>query len=345
VTVRTLWNVRQEAVSVCAARKPGRPSHVSQVTWSTIRTVARAWKKQGHSSGEGAVFQSLERRVPLRLVRTLLARLKQRLRRVTDRLRRHGRTSLSARGRDVMWALDATHLGRDCGGQVQGEVLRDCASTRILAVSVGRPSSTGAVLDLLATAIRRRGAPPLVISTDNGPVYRSTELAQWLSHKGVVHLFSEPRTPQHNAFAERAIGELKQETGLGKGSVLEPLGSVRSTILGMREKERESSPDWCRRLIDTVHRLNEARVRKSRGYKTACQLDAALPRGEDLACRESFLRAVSRNVELAVQSAQGARARRQARREAILCTLESFGLATRTRGGRPWTATKAESGS
>ncbi len=71
--------------------------------------------------------------------------------------------------------------------------------------------------------------------------------------------------------------------------------------------------------------------------------DAVLPRGDHWVCRESFHRTVCRNVELAELGAKDKRARRRARRNAILCTLEEHGLVRRTRGGRPWSQPRSES--
>ncbi len=60
-------------------------------------------------------------------------------------------------------------------------------------------------------------------------------------------------------------------------------------------------------------------------------------------CRESFHRTVCRNVELAELGAVDKRAKRRARRNAVLCTLEEHGLVRRTRGGRPWSQPEPES--
>jgi transposase InsO family protein len=357
------------AASVGAKRRPGRPSALSTTPRSLIWMVARTWRELGRASGEGTLLAALDGRVKVRAVRALLKRLKADRARFLRRRRERERKSMSVLARNAVWALDATHLGRDRDGEVQGEVLKDCASTKILSVSVGRPSDAGDVITMLDCACKERGALPLVIVTDNGPAYRSKEVGQWCDTHGIAQLFTLPHTPEHNAIAERAHGEIKQETGLGKGCVLEPLlcarwmisdhvhrvcskGIERSpSVEGRRESRpgqtpceaHELVPRWCRQLARSVQRLNESRPRASRGYMTAAQLDAILPNGDDLVCRESFLRAVSRNVELAVRDAPNARAQRRARRESILCMLERYGLARRTRGGRPWPAAKVES--
>ena len=357
------------AASVGAKRAPGRPSDLARMPRTVLWKVARAWRELGRASGEQTVHAAVEGCVSVRIVRVVLKRLKADRARFLRRRRERERTSMSVLARNTVWALDATHLGRDQGGEVQGEVLKDCASTKILSVSVGRPSDAGDVIMMLDCACRERGARPLVLVTDNGPAYRSKEVGQWCDTHGIAQLFTLPHTPEHNAVAERAHGEIKQETGLGKGSVLEPLlcarwmlsdhvqqvwpiGMERSPLAVCRREgwparthsdPHELVPRWCRQLARSVQRLNESRPRASRAYMTAAQLDAILPSGDDLVCRESFLRAVSRNAVLAVRDAPNARAQRRARRESILCTLERYGLARRTRGGRPWPAAKVES--
>jgi hypothetical protein len=277
--------------------------------------------------------------------------------------------STVVQARDVLWSLDATHMGRDAGGEVQGEALRDPASTSALSVSVGRPSTGADVVALLDRTSAARGGPPLVLCVDCGSNYASSEVRHWVDQHRVVLLQSLPRVPEHNAWVERGHRELKEDAELGKGTVLEPLPCRRwTTIEGHQDvvegwheptegldhareagaktrkvNSRGELPRWCRRLARSMRVLNECRARSSRGGWTASALDAVLPRGDHLVGREGFHRAVCENVEQAVLAAPNARARRRARRNAILCTLESYGLVRRTRGGRPWTAPKAES--
>ena len=271
--------------------------------------------------------------------------------------------------RDVVWCLDATHMGRDGGGEVQGEVLKDVCSSSLLLVSVGHTATTAEVIAALELVAAERGGFPLVLATDNGGAYRSAQFEAFLEAHGIVHLLNEPHTPQHNVVAEHGHGEIKRETGLGKGSKLEALPCERVTIVDPQQDAEKAFaecvqgpvwvvdagavrtrvpsddllPGWCRDLQACVLRLNRRRVRASRGYLTAAQLDGWLPRGDTLVCRESFMRAARITIELAVHDAESARARRRARREAVYCTLEGFGLVARTRGGVPWPATKAES--
>jgi transposase InsO family protein len=350
-------------------RQRGRPAHAPEVFARTLRRVARAWKDAGRSSGEGQVYAALGGEVPLRVLREHLRRLKAHWRKSSRRRRARDRVSLQVQARDVVWPLDATHLGRDEQGEVQAEALRDAASVAALSVSVGRPSTGPEVVALLERTSVARGGAPLVLAVDCGSSYAAHEVVEWAERRGVVILQSLPRVPEHNACAERGHRELKEDTDLGKGRRLEPLPGARWTLVdglpgvleGMPEtsegpdhaseagpeERREVStgplPRWCRRIERSVQVLNESRARPSRGGWTARALDAALPRGDHLICRESFLRTVRRNIDLAVAAAQSTRARRLARRRAILCTLESYGLIQQTRGGRPWSSPISES--
>lgn len=361
VTERTLRNWLEAARTGTSGRR-GRPAHAAEVFAATHRRVARVWKDLGRSSGEAAVHAALEGLVPLRVVRVHLRRMKARLRRRRRACRERDRVTAVVQARDVIWSLDATHLGRDAGGEVQAEALRDAASASALSVSVGRPSSGAEVVALLERTAEERGGAPLALAVDCGSNYASGEVGAWAVANTVVVLQSLPRVPQHNAWVERGHRELKEDSELGKGTVLEAMPCRRWTIVegqqdvvegwyasteasdldpeagasGNKAVSRSDLPRWCQRLAHSVTVLNKCRPRASRGGWTARELDAALPRGDDLVGREGFHRTVCRNVEIAVLAAPNARARRRARRDAILCTLETYGLVRRTRGGRPW---------
>jgi transposase InsO family protein len=315
------------------------------------------------------VYDALEGAVARRVVRRLLVLLKARRRLRRRQGEERDRVSILVQARDVLWSLDATHLGRDANGEVQAEALRDPASTSALSLSAGRPSTGKEVVRLLEHTAQERGGEPLVLAIDGGSNYRSEEVRQWADEHKVVLLKSEPRVPQHNAWVERGHRELKEDAELGRGCVLEALPCARWTVIGGHRElvdgwsgategsdlAREAGadtrkvacegelPGWCKRLKRSMVVLNEHRARSSRGGFTAYALDAVLPRGDHWVCRESFHRTVCRNVELAELGAKDKRARRRARRNAILCTLEEHGLVRRTRGGRPWSHPKPES--
>jgi transposase InsO family protein len=291
-------------------------------------------------------------------VREHLRALKSRDRLREQRRLESRRTSLLVQTRDVVWSLDATQLGWDGEHAMWGEVVKDNCTTKVLSVTVGSASTGADIVLLLERLHAERGALPLVLVTDNGAAYRAAEVARWCAEHGVVQLFNEPRTPQHNAPAERGIFELKETSGLTGSLALRPLLGARWSLIeslqvltpgvcspaeSLNAEHCDAMPDPCQRLARALHVLNEVRARPSRGYWTAAALDELLPPGEHLTSRETFLRTVDQNVEACLRGAHSKRAQRRARREAILRSLEQHGLLIRTRGNAPWTATKPES--
>jgi putative transposase len=250
-------------------------------------------------------------------VRELLGAVK-RLHRAHRRARElERRRSVEVGVRDVMWSMDGTHLARlPGGGAVEGQVVRETATPKILAVDVGAPADGQDVVRILERAEAARGALPLVLVTDNGSIYTCREVEAWLAERGVVHLLSLPHTPQHNAWVERTNGELKAESGLGRGVVVNDAGDVVERI------ERARS------------RLDGERLRACLGWRTAAAADAELDGWYDAATRELFLALLCRRLEETLPGLQPGRAERKARREAIFASLEELGLIKRTRGGR-----------
>jgi hypothetical protein len=340
VEERTLRKWRSQA-GVLPAR--GRPPHARESWRAALRPVARAWKDQGRSSGLPRVRAALRRLglwLPITIVRALLRELKARSRAVLARRRAQERRHTEVQARDVFWSQDATHLGRDGVGEIQALAVKDVATTTLIEGSLGGPARGADVLALLASAKLVRGTLPLVLGMDNGPANRHELVLSWLRNERVIVLWNVPHTPQHNAPIESLFGELKLELeatgGLaargadpsqGHVSLSEP--GVPATRMRLRE-----------RLRGLARRLNE-RVRPSRGARTAAELDRILPRAEDLVDRARFYAAACAAIQAAVQGNDNPRARRRAEREAILCTLERFGLVTRTRGRRPVAALQA----
>ena len=91
-----------------------------------------------------------------------------------------------------------------------------------------------------------------------------------------------------------------------------------------------------------MHRLNQVRLRASRGWRTARECGEQMGRWYTRVCRGRFHQAACSAIGKALQGQATARARRRAEREAIYATLERFGLVRRTRGGAPITPVKAE---
>ena len=324
MSLRTLRNWKKQDPAARVA-PPGRP-RLSEREREQAREAVRAeLERKGWGAGEEPIWRALGGALPRARVRAALQELKTQRRQRLCKEAQERRVSIEVSAADALWSLDATHLGRDQEGKaVWGEVLRDVASTRTIEVAVG-PAACGAeVVTLLDNAVLARGSVPLVLVTDNGSAYRCELVADWCRTRKVLHLFSLPRTPQHNAWAEHGMRELKEDAALGKGVLVHDI-------------------EWAReRLVRSRDRLDGARLRRSRGWRTAREADAQAPHWAELVDREAVFENASCEIERTVLDSMNERARRRAVREAILGTLEHFSVITRTRGGRPLNARNAE---
>jgi hypothetical protein len=270
-------------------------------------------EEQGWSTGEGPVHRELRGSVSLRLVREVLRELKAERRSRWETEAKNRRTSIQVKARDAVWAQDATHLAWDEQGRsVQAEVVREVASTRTLDVVVGLPAAAADVIRVLERVREERGTLPLVLVTDNGPAYVSHELDAYLARHRVVHLFSLPRTPQHNPCAEHGMRELKDEADL---EGVQDIANLQRVLLAARD------------------RLDGHRLRRTRAWRTAVQADAEAVPAEGVVCRARFYAATRCAIAEAVLDSRTEREHRRATREAVLQCLQRFGLISRTRAG------------
>ena len=314
VSERSLRNFRREDVP---ERPRGRPRTKAARTLAARRAVSRTWRAQGRTCGVRPVRAVLAGAVPEWLVRECLREIK-RLHRVHGRDRAaKRRLSVEVRCRDVMWSMDETHLARTaCGDAIESQVVRDTATPKILGLDVGPAACGDDVVRLLERTGAERGGLPLVLATDNGPCYVNERVETWLEDQGVVHLLNLPHTPRHNPWVERTHRDLKQETGLGRGVVLNDVKRIRE------------------RLETSRRRLDHVRVRAKWGFRTAAVADARLTPWYNGCTRDRFLATLCRRIAEGLPGRPTKRARRVARREAIFSSLEELGLVHRTRGGR-----------
>jgi transposase InsO family protein len=319
VSVRTLWNWEHEPEE---RRAPGRPRDEEARKLARI-LVRQELDRQGWECGEGPIFRAFGGQVKLHLVREMVAELKRERRSEVSRVRGRERVSVRVHARDVLWSLDQTHVGRTPDGRaVQGELLRDVASGLVLDLSVGPSIRAPEVVAMLERARVQRGTLPLALAGDLGPENENGEVELYLAMHGVVRLRSLPRTPQHNAWIERTIGDYKGATGLGKGVFLR-------------------GPDEAlERLAQARERLDRVRLRPTLGWRTAADYDASLPSA--LVNRWAFYAAAHAAQERAMLGAQTDRERRSAERRATLATLVCNQLITMYRGGAPTRVTKPE---
>ncbi len=365
MTRRTLWNWEERPQG--GGRPPGRPGHEQEARRRALWAVAREWRRQGGGRvGWRPIAAALGEEVPVRLVQETLRVIKSAARRRERMRRERARVHVEVHGREVLWSLDATHLVRDEDGEaVHAELVKDVGTTALAGASIGSPARAEEVAALLETTAGERGGWPLVLSTDNGRAYSSREVADVLARNQVVHLRSLPHTPQHNGWIEQAIGEVKEICALGDLALEEIHPRCRPALgdeealgeafgrpslheeLGLDGRKRTSREGllglWQARVEAARRLLGRHRRRATRGYRTAQALDAIQPRGDDLVDRGGFYAATNAARSTALLDVEDGRARRRAERHAILETMERFRLITRTRGGAPIPAPKAES--
>ena len=300
-----------------SCRRTGRPPYPETVRRQVFRIVLRVWRALPERSGFRAVLAAAGGMLPTRLVQESLREIKRiyAARRARGRARR--RRSVRVLQANVLWHMDATHLGRtDDGAEVQAQAVRDAAAPTVLAVTVGGVVTAEDALRALFAAIAAADAVPLVVATDNGSPYTSEPFTTVLRALRIVHLRNLPHTPQHNARAERVFRDWKDDEQLGRGVVLPDVDTAALRVA------RACAAQECLAALTTQPAL-----------LTLMYTDEQRARFQD---------AVRRRTERTVLCDRTARERRLAEREAIHAKLEEHGLIERTRGGAPFKAQNAE---
>ena len=229
------------------------------------------------------------------------------------RKRRH-RVSIRILAQGAVMGQDSAHVGNCRKKMVWAEVQKDLAILEGRSRGDGKALTGRAMLGQLRR-LKAEGRLPLVLSTDNGSAYCCNVVDAWLKSHRVVHLRSRLRTPTDNGATERAIGEGKAISGLGKGIQL-----------------RRPS-DGPRLLDNALQVLNRAWPRSSRGGLSSRLLKQRLPHWRTRVGRQKFYAAVQQAIRSRTRGLKGKKLRRETR-EAIFTTLIRFGLAKR------WTGTK-----
>ena len=321
VDVRTIWNWRKSAEDGRSEKKIGRPQYTRVQHRHAIWRVGREMRRQGYP-GWRAIREKLGGDVPTRLIQFYVGGFKKkRSDRKKARVLRH-RVKVEVMARDVIWGQDGTHVGRYDGESIESQVMRDRGSLSIIGVQTGAVANHEDVLILFESVAQARSGYPLVWSRDNGSMYSHEAVRAHMAEHEVVELRSLPRTPEHNGAAENTNREIKDVAELGKGCRL-----VTAELAHMKMSKAQVL-------------LNNNRVRRSKGLKTAAELDERLP-SVAAVDRGAFYQKCQSRMKQAVATGKTVRAGRQAEREAIFRTLEEYELIKRTRGGKPY-APKSE---
>jgi transposase InsO family protein len=319
VTTRTLWNWREKARRGAGDAPLGRPARAPEERARAKRLVAEEWERQGVEAGWRPIAAALgeragEKPVPRRLVEEALRDVKAVARRLDREQIQEVRRGVEVLLRDAIWGEDAAYVGRAAAGRVEAEVVRDPAPGRTISLAVGWPAADEDVVALLEGVAKERGGWPLVLQTDRGGAYRGGILARRLEAERVVHLLSRPRTPTDNAQTERAIGELRRESGVGGGGC------------GVDVEEVREAFARARRVLD------EGRRWARHGYRLASDVDAEMPRADRAVERERFYREATEAMAEAGRRTPGARAAWRAQREALFEVMERHELVHVRRG-------------
>jgi transposase InsO family protein len=301
--------------------KLGRPAQDERAHRNAFWRVGREYLRQ-ERCGWRPIDTRLGDAVPTRLVQTYVRVFKHCERRHERRRIQSGRTRVEVLAKNALWVQDSAQVGRQADGtKIETQLIKDRGPIVTVGISTGGPTRARDSVGLLAALKQERGLP-LVLGTDNGAPFTAQEVETYLEREQVIHLKSLAYTPEHNGAAEALVGETR------RGSQLSPATQI----------EIEAAHA---RVVRTNLRLNKNRIRMSKGLKTGAELDETLPVGYHQVDRAQFYQECKMRMEEAKLRVQGQRARRMAEREAILSTLERFGLVKRYQGGSQ-TTKKAE---
>jgi transposase InsO family protein len=321
-SVRHMRALRAEGVRAYVPGPVGRP-RTPDAERARVRELVHGQRTlQGKEAGWRPIHEALahlEPPVSRTLVQAELSALKCAARGRQRRVLEAQRQSHEILARDAVWGEDTTHLGRqeEDGAKVEAEVIKDLGTLETVGLSVGAVPTAQDVRALLAQTAAERGGFPLVWMGDQGSINRDATLQEKLEEEQVVHLLSRVHTPTDNAATEHQHRELKGESSLGKGVRLADTADARD------------------RLEEARRTLDGGRLRATKGWRTARELAAHLPRADGLVDRARFYAAACAAMEDATRGLDKKRDVLKARRDAVFASLVAFGLATPHVGWRP----------
>jgi hypothetical protein len=252
-------------------------------------------------------FHELVSDVPRYLADKFIRAKKRSARRKARKIKEQKRVSMNVLKAGVVVALDAKHLGDG----IKSHNIRDRGSLRYELAVVERGMKAEEFTKVVELQMKREG-PPLVIQTDNDPIYRANCFKKMFEKLRVIPMYSLPRTPQHNPVAEQGMKEVTAYLPLeGAPSPDEAFMIVKNGLNELNTKRRRPSRNGltANEWHDT-HRVEFNREKCYREYdmlKSLFRLDAG----------------------------KGKRAQRMADRRAVITMLVNNGLATVSTGPRP----------
>ena len=335
VSVRTLGNWRDRARRIGPGRVPGRPASQPRLSRSELFALVRAWRAlpAGHRGAETLLehAERLRLELPVRWTQRLVRRLREdRARHARRRIERR-RQHVEVLARNALWSSDESFLVRDEHGEVRSHVVRETVAPKTLAVAIGPPAKAADLIGLWRIAAAEHEGYPLVVAIDNSGPGRSVEVQAFLREHQIVALFNEPHVPQHNAWAECVIGDLKRTVGHAGLESDAPCEVCSAS--GDAQRTRD-----CKlvRLLaawnEAAWTLNARTPRASLGGLTPDEVDRIAPQADDRVPRARFYADTQAALARAAEQHTRPRALRRAQREAILGQLQAHGLLNRTRG-------------
>jgi transposase InsO family protein len=290
VDVRTLRNWKHKQVG---NKKIGRPKVKN--TLGDLIAIGREWKRQGYKGSRPVIAALPWLRV--RLVREVVAALKKRRNKRKQRIVLMNRVSIEGLCSGAVHVLDATDLGHR-----QILLVGKDRASQLIRVAQTKDGFKDEDTIKYLNDLKAENKLPLVLATDNGSQFCSKKVKAHLERERIVHLRSQPHTPQHNGACEIAIRELKDTL-------------------------KESND-----LAKAVNSLNFGLKRRQLKYKTSAEVDQQKKIDYTEKERIKFYKAAQKLVRLKKSGLKNAREIRKAEREAILDTLARFKLVKLTRG-------------